>query len=241
MVEHLRGFTPKYSAAMGEAGLRALIRQGVARAEGYGFTERGPVCFLIELSLMFGVRFDTDPLLPWAEALGDRRILHQVARADCLHERVMAYVEEVAGPGYEYLLAAMRRAAQVRFEVAPGGNFMEAVLRWLRAIYPEKCAAAGEARLRLLAQRGIVAAGERGLFSDAGRAVFIGLMFAFGHGFAEDPRFPFIAEALNDDSLKDPDARAARLYAEATRYLGLSADEYGEGVRDVSGRVQQPA
>jgi hypothetical protein len=241
MVEHLREFTPEFSAAMGETGLRALIRQGVTRAESYGFTEREPVRFIIELSLMFGVQFDTDPLLPWAEKLGDRSILHQGARAECLYDEVMEYVGAVAGPGHEYLFAAMRRAAQVHFEVAPNGKSNDAVVRWLRAIYPEKCELAGEARLRLLAQRGTVAAGERGIFSDAGRAIFVGCMFAFGHGFDDDPRFPFIAEVLNDDSLKDSDARAERLYAEAKNYLARSAAGYGKVADDVSGRVQQPA
>ena len=49
MVEHLKVFTPQHFQVIGEAGVRHVIRIGMARAKAYGLTNQGPVRFYIEL------------------------------------------------------------------------------------------------------------------------------------------------------------------------------------------------
>ena len=66
MVEHLQGFASGHWMVIGEKTGRLVIQLGLKNAGQYGFTNRGPVRFYIELMFMFGSYFDTDPQYPWA-------------------------------------------------------------------------------------------------------------------------------------------------------------------------------
>src|SRR4051794_26634806 len=57
MVRDLKGFAPAIYETRGEPILRQLIRVGIGRAKGYGFTNRGPVRLYIELMVLFGCDF----------------------------------------------------------------------------------------------------------------------------------------------------------------------------------------
>src|SRR5207302_709278 len=49
MVEHLKKFSPEHCEVMGEPRVRSVIQLGMARAKTYGFTNRGPVRFYLEM------------------------------------------------------------------------------------------------------------------------------------------------------------------------------------------------
>jgi len=227
MVEHLREFSPWHSHVIGEPGMRQFIRKGISQADSYGFTERGPVRFYIELSLMFGISFDTDPQLPWTENLKERTTLDQTVRINHLYDAVMDYINAVAGPDYKYVVDALRRAESIRFNELPGSSwsFADDVSAWLRSIYPQKCDGMGEPRMRLLIQRGIELANIYSVSTDSGTALFVGLAFAFGHGFPHDPRFPSIASVLRDGSVLDVSERVRLLYSETINYLSTYIDK----------------
>ncbi|HEX8242709.1 MAG TPA: hypothetical protein VF541_04425 [Longimicrobium sp.] len=68
----LRERHPAEYAALGPERLRALAHAGLERGGGYGLTSEVNVFRFVELMLLFGADFDTDPALPWAAAvLGD--------------------------------------------------------------------------------------------------------------------------------------------------------------------------
>lgn len=223
MVEHLREFTPKHSEILGEDGVRRIIRLGQERAKNYGFVNRGPVRFYIELIFMLGSDFDTDPQLPWAaEVLNDSMIPNQTVRADQLHDKVMNYVGAVAGPEYKYAKEALRRASRERIEdiSSPSGSeFYSQMLMRLNKIFPEKYQYVGELNLRRLIQRGIKSAESQGFTSERDFTIYVGLMFALGHGFAHDPQFPWIETTLNNTVLKEQNRRIERLYSKMMTYL----------------------
>jgi hypothetical protein len=222
MLEHLKGFTPRHYAILGEPGVRQVIRLGIERAGQYGLTSRGPVRFYIELIFMVGSDFDTDPQLPWAaEILNDSAIVNQMGRADRLYEAAMEYLSIVAGPQNTYVMEAMRQARQERLEDLPtsGEALDHAVLTRLNAIHPQKYAYVGEPGLRTLIQRGIESANSYAVDTGPGAALFIGLMFALGHGFATDPQFPWIANTLSNTAIVDTTKRVERLYSKMMTYL----------------------
>jgi hypothetical protein len=73
MHDHVLQFFPaKYSAA-GPARIRELIRTGRERAAAYGITVRADVSKYIDLMVVFGRDFDTDPRYPWAGEILNRR------------------------------------------------------------------------------------------------------------------------------------------------------------------------
>ena len=47
----------------------------------------------------------------------------------------------------------------------------------------------------------------------------VALMFAFGHGCANDPLYPWIANTLRDERIADSAARADRLERKALTWL----------------------
>lgn len=222
MVEHLFKFAPRHSEVVGNECVRKTVQRGIERATQYGFTNRGPVRFYLELVSMFGMDFDTDPQYPWAaQTLRSLDIPDQMQRADRLYEASSEYLEKAAGPENQFAIAALRRAAAVRWEelTAPGSATGPAILRRFQAVYPEKFAYVGAPAFVPLVRTAEQAAGPHGLGTAAGRALFAGLMFTLGHGFVSDPQFPWIAATLHKEAVTDSDKRAERLFSRMKTYL----------------------
>lgn len=66
LVAHLNFYFPDKCNALGETGVRKMIRYGIARAKKYGIVIEYPVSRYINLMFTLGKNFDTDPALPWA-------------------------------------------------------------------------------------------------------------------------------------------------------------------------------
>jgi hypothetical protein len=222
MVEHLKDFSPLHSKSLGEAGIRTLIRVGMERAKEHEFTHRGPVKFYIETMILLGVDFDSDPQYPWpGKILLDPLIPDQTQRADRVHAWLMELLEEAGGPNRQYAKQALHRARDIPFEPFPvsSANFEDEAIRRMKENHPEKVAYLGEAVLRALIPRAIQETKKYSVSTDAGVCLFLGLMFALGHGFINDPKYPWVAKTLTNSAITDPDKRVERLYSKTMTYL----------------------
>src|SRR5262245_10939339 len=88
MVEHLLDFAPDHAKSLGTKALAQIVELGMARARGYGFEQRGPMQFYIELMFHLGSDVDTDPQYPWAARILNRPRVPgetQLRRANELH------------------------------------------------------------------------------------------------------------------------------------------------------------
>ena len=76
MADHVRKFFPNQCDALGEAGVRAVIRDGRERATQHGFRTRADICKYIDLMIVLGRDFDTNGSSRWAARIvarsGDR-------------------------------------------------------------------------------------------------------------------------------------------------------------------------
>lgn len=222
MVQHLKKFSPRHCDVIGEDNVREVIRLGIERGKKYNLTNRGPVRFYIELMFMFGSDFDTDPQLPWAgKILNDPMEVDQKERADQLYEKMTNYLDNVAGPVNAYTLDALRKIRRAASEDVKfsGEAFESGMLSQMKRIYPQKCNYVGDAPLRMLIQRGVELAATYSVTITRGVALFVVLMFALGHGFSDDPLFPWASRTLKDEQITDPLIRAKRLEAKALTYL----------------------
>ena len=61
-------------------------------------------------------------------------------------------------------------------------------------------------------------------------------MFAMGHGCGSDPLYPWIAQTLRDETLKDPDAKAIRLEKKALTWLEHVLANFDKGGTGMSVR-----
>ena len=69
MVAELGAEFPEESAALSEAGLRATIRKGIARAESFGVLLEDDIARFLVLVLRKGPDFETQPGTQWAQPI----------------------------------------------------------------------------------------------------------------------------------------------------------------------------
>lgn len=234
MLIHLEEFSPPLFKTVGAASMREVIRFGMGRADSYGFNFRGPVQLYLELMLLFGSHFDTDPQYPWVgEVLGNRDTGSQMQRADWLYEQTMVYRKEVTGPEDAYALEALRNIqifARRPLDISPN-SFVHGMLREIAQIYPQKAAYIGRTALVTLIHEGLDRAKRQAFTTVRGAALVIVLMLAFGHGCAYDPLYPWIANTLKEDSIADPEAKAQRLERKALIWLEHALAHFDEKVQ----------
>ncbi len=230
-VRHISRFAPTQFEILGEKTIRQIVSLGIERAEKYGFTNRGPVRFYIELMFMFGSDFDTDPQYAWAaEVLCGSDPAGQMTRADQLHQRAMRYIEMVAGQEMEYERQALNRIAPSPVALTFSGDDTKGIAAFFSKIYPQKCEYLGDSVVEDLVQRGISSAAAYSKSSKAAM-IFAGLMFIFGHGCLSDPQFPWIANTLEKDVPGDADGKIEQLYSKTRIYLE-------NALKGLEGRVQ---
>lgn len=220
MVVHSRKFAPELCRVIGEEELRTALRRTMKRALGYGFTYRGPIRLCIELMFLFGSGFDDDPQYPMLgkilKAEGD-----QMDRAEEIGREVDGYLHKVSGPDNAYEARALRNFSIVaRRPVSfSSGDIVEALVREMTEIYPQKAGYIGEKGLVALIAEGRNEAHKHGFNSIEGEAMMVRLMYGFGHGCTDDPLYPWISRTLKDDKITDPAARAGRLEKKALTWL----------------------
>ena len=96
MMVHSRSFSPQTCEVLSDDELRMKLRSAMLQSGTYGFSDRGPVRTYIELMLLFGSGFDTDP-----QYSSLRDILkgsgHQMSRAELLYEYILDYQSDKSG------------------------------------------------------------------------------------------------------------------------------------------------
>lgn len=222
LARHLQAFAPAHARSLGAAGLSALIRLGLARAQDAGLRLYGPTRFYIELMVMFGSGFHRDPILPWRHYLQFGAGAGEMDMMLLLHERVQFYRRLVYGEEQQIEHEALSRLLATSVEHWLGAH-EDDVWDAVHAVFPQKCDVAGEAAFAALAREASRVLAERGLPNHAGLAA---LMIGFGVECCEDPQFPWIARSLAGE---DPaDVRFARLARRTFAFLRAAFAEFGE-------------
>ena len=88
MVPHLFETFPDEADALGEAGVRALIRLGIERAARHYLRQEYDVCLYLHVMLALGEHFDDDPAISWARAALEEADFTASIRIEKLHDRV---------------------------------------------------------------------------------------------------------------------------------------------------------
>lgn len=91
-LEHLRQFFPKQCEFLGEERMRQIIRHRWERAKSFEVVSERGVWQFIDISLMLGASFDSDPKLPWAgEMIRDRTSGDEISRMEGLFRKTLDY------------------------------------------------------------------------------------------------------------------------------------------------------
>jgi len=219
MVAHSKDFSPRLCEVIGDEQLRVALRSAIKRAEGYGFTYRGPIRLFIEMMFLCGSAFDTDPQYA-AVGIALRTSDDQMQRAQQIHEGYLDYLEKVSGPGAMNVRKALADLLALARMSIPFSNDLAAdMLREIHRVFPQKAAYVGPPGLKALIDEAVAEARVYRFDAARQRALLVVLKFAFGHGCTNDPLYPWIARTLMDERIMDPAARAARLEKKAVTWL----------------------
>ena len=220
MVAHSKEFTPRLCKVLGEEQLRVALRQAMQRAESYGFTNKGPVRFYIDLMFLYGSDFDTDPQYPALSkvlnASGD-----QMTRAEQIYEEILDYQSKVSGidnVNVTNVLEALSVLAQKQIAFTQD-NFEVTIFKGINHAFPQKVSYIGKEALTKLIAEGRTEAQRYDFATLRGEALIVVLMFALGHGCTNDPLYPWIAQILRDLGIKNSRARANQLEKKAFAWL----------------------
>jgi hypothetical protein len=222
IVEHCRGFAPELCATLHRDQLVEAVRYGIEQARQSGLDQRGPVRLYVDLMIVFGAGFLRDPQYPWiAETLAAPG--SQLDRTEALCARAEVYLARVDGEGNRYALAALRELARrVRLGLQLSHErFQDDLLEWMIEVHPRKVTETGPDLLRELIERGRERALQQRGFRDArSQALWVALMFAFGHAFDSDPFLPWIQRSFSSRrAAGDPGFAAQRLERRALIWL----------------------
>jgi len=90
MVVHLRKFFPQQCEALGATDLQDTIAHGIERAKTYDIVTERDVCLYIDLMMVFGRDFDTNPNLSWASyLLQDPHVNYPAHKIDQLYDTAL--------------------------------------------------------------------------------------------------------------------------------------------------------
>jgi hypothetical protein len=230
LVGHLKTFSPKHAQGVGDEGLKKLVQTGLSQARAYGWKLRGSLRFFVECQMMFGYRFDSDPIFPWASKYfgSTQDLSNELKWADQIHETVMKYRSEVVGFKEKIEAVAIRKLIGTPVNEWLSGDLSEsATEKMLAETYPEKIQRAPKGATAILIRKSHDLAIANQLPSGSGTRAISALMLAFGHGVLTDPQFPWIAENLKSSEAMPGEKRVEKLGIRAFAYLSDGLTEMG--------------
>lgn len=222
MVAHLAEYSPPLFKVIKEDQMRRAVHFGLSQAGEYELTLRGPIRLYLEMMLLFGSHFDTDPQYPWAnEILSDHDSGSEMERAEQLYEKVLDYLEQVSGPDAANTRKALSELSVLAREpeTLSANNLAADIRQEMTRVFPQKATYVGEEGIEALIREGIDEAQKYQFATVRGKALLVVLMFAFGHGCTDDLLYPWIARTLKDEKIINPAARAERLEKKAVTWL----------------------
>ncbi|MCU0911501.1 MAG: hypothetical protein MUE98_09210 [Rhodobacteraceae bacterium] len=205
--------------ALGEANLRAFVREGVTLADHVGAEYVEEAQYILFVMSGAGTHFMSDPRLgPFAEALTGPPV-PGLSRTEALHRAVSEFALEFVGRDFALYAGALeafsRMAGPAMRAADPVAACLEAVCRAYGFIpdLPRRLPA------RMMAERAAASAAALGLAGPQATALCLGLGFWLGTGFDRDPLYPWV-RAKVDGAGPSPAARLAALEAYTARRLG---------------------
>lgn len=191
LVAHCYQHFPHIQRTVEENVLRKVLADCIEKAEQIGFTQRGPVKFYLDMLIVYGVGFETDPQYPWVRDILEKTAhLPQMDRALALHQKSDEYLDLVSGPQNRFMFEVAERLEQIELENANiyKTGFSSYMHTLLKEFYPQKYEHTGEAAISMLIEQGEQKAQEVYGFDQARPAgLIVVLMYLLGHQVDKDP------------------------------------------------------
>ncbi|MBM4042701.1 MAG: hypothetical protein FJ290_29795 [Planctomycetes bacterium] len=231
LVARVRKNFPRFAEIVGDRAIRAAVHEGCSKAEKHELRSEREMCLFVDVALMLGSGFATDPQLPWAAAaLADEKLASPLARVEALHERTMGYLDEVVGEGQVFPLGAFLGARKLSLEELErrfGRGLEREALALFGEVWPAKSSYVGESALLALVKQARASAARYGITTSPGAGIYASFAFILGHVFDSDPLYPWVAETLKSPEITGEAARVRRLHSTAQAYINQALGTTG--------------
>ena len=214
MLTHISSNFNGHALVLGKKNISRLIRHGYNCAREYGFETRYEVCLYIDLMIMLGHGFDTDPQLAWSqEFLRHENKKDTPERIDQLYQRAVGFMEILMGPEQFFPVQQFQQLITFSWEEMErdfsGSKDINAILK---NFWPAKFDSISPQAIRELIRTGILKAREYGFFTETHITFYVVLMFLLGHRFDNDLQYPWIINILTGPEYKEEFYKAASLH-----------------------------
>lgn len=215
MLKHVAEHFPKHFELIGEETILDVIRNGIERADDYGFTTRQQACLFIDFMIMIGHGFDDDPQIPWvADILNDETLDHKT-RMDRIYDEIMTYLDHVIGKEEVFPVTPWRNMLEYpigQLEERIGGDIIQGTIAVLKEIWPQKFRYVGQEQLESMCNEGIEAGHKYGLRDNRSIGLYLILMFLLGHRFDTDLQFKSLGVILSGKKIDVKEEKFHSLY-----------------------------
>jgi hypothetical protein len=200
MLQHLGNHFCELAMLCGEEGFGKIIDDAVPRFQALGLRSNYEACIFIDLTVMLGRGFDTDPLLSWVQAILERPQADKTAWMEKLMDAAVKFRQQLLGAALKLPEAVFRKIIQYDYDdiedqIKPLSQ--PAFLEYLAALWPEKFAIIDERGFDALLREAAASAKAYGISSPEGAAYFCMLTFLLGHQFDRDFQYEWLMNILN--------------------------------------------
>ncbi|CDL82813.1 hypothetical protein [Xenorhabdus szentirmaii] len=215
---------PHIEIKLGKEGLRTALTDAVEKAKNDGFDQRGPVQFYIDMYILFGTEFQTDPQYTWIKTILDNHTqLGQLEITTLLYHEVTRYFNEIQGEQDEYLKTSVSKLQNINIEGlnVQWNTYESNVDALLNSLYPQKYQYIKQNDVKKLIQFGVEKSGQYGM-GNANESAFLTLiMFLLGHQFDQDIFLPHLNKKLFNQYYSDTDSSVIKIEKAVKDYLKI--------------------
>ncbi|WP_133598328.1 hypothetical protein [Raoultella sp. BIGb0149] len=184
--EHCKKIFPKISNELGSKKLKESLTKSINKAKASNITQRGSLQLYIDMSIVLGSGFDTDPTYSSLSSMSVQCTSStELERSMRIHSEFNTYLTGVIGENNTYILDFKHRLANEIFHGFSHLNFNEKVFHLLSELYPQKCIYLSSDKVKEIINIGFEYSAAYYLSFNV-RAVFILVLFIVGHNFETD-------------------------------------------------------
>lgn len=201
LIEHCKQTFPKLTQRLPEPELRTALIEALKKTTQNGITDNQPTLYYIDLMILLGADFQTDPQYAWInDWFIETANYSQLAQTGYLHGDCLDYLGEMYGDNdiHKYATANQLKEFDLSHYTLSAENFDEEILFILKDIFPKKAELVGDKALtNLITQAKQTAANDYQYTRVDQTAYFIITCYLYGHQFNADPFIPEVKALAN--------------------------------------------
>ncbi|MDR0218921.1 MAG: hypothetical protein LBI71_08580 [Enterobacteriaceae bacterium] len=222
LIVHCNESYPYLEIKSGQNGLKEALKIAVEKAKNKGFDQRGPVQFYIDLQILFGTEFQTDPQYSWIKTILDNNVnIGQIEKTTLLYHEVTQYLNAVHGEQDEYLKASIIKFQNINIEHlnVQWNTYESNIYSLLKSLFPQKYRFIQQNDIKKLIQFSVEKSNQYHI-ENANKSAFLVLtMFLLGHEFDQDIFLPNLNARLFKQYYFDTDSFIMELERQVKDYL----------------------